>query len=381
LWAAFFAVPVLIHTAAACLPDLGALARPVDASVPPPLDTCGDELITPSENKDAGESCDPGDADVPGCSRCHVTCEGTLDETSDHCYFAAGSDDSYQAAKQRCIAANAHVVTVGSLEEAALVDGLLAANGEDGGRWVGLERIGSLGAFQAAASTEPGWPIPPATGPCWGCFAIADDSGVFADAVDAATGTLDCVGAMGNVWRRVPCTGAGPLVTICEREPPGLRLESCGGIPCVTVPFTADTKTYLIIQSPTTSDEARDFCKRLGTSLVVFDSRQEREQLARELDKLLRDPGASGLQKTLSFWVGVYRKDGPWQWEDGTLVDDGGRPPPWGNAEPAPAGGSRAYLSLRTAVYDSQLVFADERLDASEPTKRAFVCEQTRRPP
>ena len=127
-----------------------------------------------------------------------------------------------------------------------------------------------------------------AQGPCPGCFGVGADAGTFPLAdVDASDTTIDtsCVASRGGTWFRVPCSGAITRPTICEREPAGVRGQACGndGI-CFTVAQTSGEKTYLVAVSPADPETADTTCRFLdGGSLVVFDSREEREQLAHEI--------------------------------------------------------------------------------------------------
>jgi len=334
--------------------------------------------VSESADGGEGESCDPGDASVLGCVGCKITCEGLLDERTLHCYFAAGADDAFASALQRCLALNAHVVTLGSGREAELVDTLVA----DAGYWVGLARSSGLGAYVAAAPGEPGYPIVGSSGPCLGCFERGSDGGVFPALRDGGEST-ECVVSIGGRWSGVPCASSAAPVerfeTVCEREPPGLRLENCGGVPCLSLPVTRTTKSYLLFSQPMTAEDAEQSCGALGARLVTFETREERESLARELEKLLREP-------RLTAWIGLRRTDGGFVWDDGVPDGaDGGptsgtatpvRPPPWGDREPRADAGARAFLTIRDQVYDSQLVRTADEI--AEPARRAFVCEKAR---
>ncbi|AKU99563.1 hypothetical protein AKJ09_06227 [Labilithrix luteola] len=360
LVAAAFAVAIV----GACLPDL---------EVPPPATLseagvssssrgCGDGLIeTLDDGGDAGESCDPGEAGARGCEDCRITCEGTLDPVSGHCYFLGGAESSYKDALATCDQAQAHVVTFSSTAEAALVD--TVAGGSP--YWVGLAyNDAELSAYAPANREEPGAARARESGPCPGCFAIGIEAGTLPASDGGAA--VDCVASDHGQWIQVPCESA-PFAAICEREPIGLRMQSCAGGYCFTLPATVGRKTYLLVVSMDTAEQAALTCASLeGGSLVRFDSREEREQLAHEITA--RFPG----EPQLEFWIGMRNDGGVWNWDDG----DASRPPPWGDGEPAEAApGTRAYVSISAGEvppYDTQLAHTDK----GPAQVLRYVCER-----
>jgi hypothetical protein len=370
-----------VLAAAACLPDLAAIPadEPLEAAVAP-FEGCGDGVIaTLDDGGDAGESCDPGgDAQVPGCRGCRIACEGTLDPESGHCYFVSGVDESYALAAARCKAERAHVVTFASNDEISLVNDIASS-----GYWVGLsiQSADLLGAYGPPAERveEPGFPVPSAastaaSGPCEGCFGVGADAGVFplADPADVdASSEPSCVASQGgSAWFRVPCDRKGlTRTTVCEREPAGLRGKICGndGI-CLTVARTAGVKTYLVTVSAADPETAATTCGFLDSgSLVVFDSREEREQLAHEIFARYPD-------NEQQLWIGLAADGGTWSWDDGVSAADPRRPPAWGNAQPAGVTSARAFIRVNAgAAYDRQLAYADDGGRAP----RLFICQQS----
>jgi hypothetical protein len=363
---------------AACLPDLAPIVAP-EASVEavPPFQGCGDGIIaTLDDGGDAGESCDPGADAQPGCSAdCKIECTGgTIEPKTGHCYFAAGIDTSFMGANARCSLAGgrAHVVTFASQEEADLVSKLTTPAAPT--YWVGLARSSILSAYASNHAEEPGFPIPPGTASCTGCFGIgADDAGVFPSEPDG--GTTDCIAWSNGGWLQVPCSpaDAGTMTTrttICEREPIGARAQDCIGGFCFTLANTAGKKRYLVAVSATDPDTAALSCSGLdGGSLVVFESREEREQLAHEIRVRFPD------ETPQPFWIGLVEDGGAWTWADGVVaVEDAGRPLPWGNAQPGNAAGARAYMnvSTTTTAYDPQLAYADDGGKAA----RLYICQR-----
>jgi hypothetical protein len=367
----------------ACLPELDPLGPEpsADEGGPLPFVGCGDGVIaTLDDGGDAGESCDPGaiDAQVPGCRGCQLECEGVLDPTSGHCYFA-GSNVEYSAATSYCQGKGAHLLTLASLKEADLVKRLVPDGGDVAGYWVGLSRLPALGeAYGPSRAEEPGFPYPPAggfaAGPCEGCFGLGADAGVFPleeEELDASSASnAQCIAARGGAWFQVACNRGTTRTTICEREPAGRRAQDCIGGFCFTLASTAKVKRYLVVVSAAGPDEAAQTCAGLdGGSLVVLDSAEEREQLAHEI--LGRDPGAVEQQ----LWIGLAADGGVWAWEDGVpATADAGRPLPWGHAQPVASGAGRAFMRLHALAYDTQLAYADDGGKAP----RLYVCQ---RPP
>lgn len=345
--------------ALACLPDLGPLApaEPLpsdEASVAPSARSlCGDGVIaTLDDGGDAGETCDPGEAGVPfpGCTACRVACDGVVDPDSDHCYFDAGEVSSYPEAFRRCADLGAHVATFASSREVSLLGG--------GRHWVGLAQgpTARRGVYLPARADEPGWPCP-------GCFP-SRDAGLF----DPAPQTGDCVASVGGSWFAAACDdGGAPLATICEREPLGRRGTSCGGAICFTLAATAGAKTYVLFTTGDTAQNAARSCALYPNgALVRLDLADEREQLAREIEKFLpSDPPLS-----TTFWIGLAWAGGVWRWDDGEPAAS--RPPVWGDGQPPNAPAVRAFLRLRDGEVDTQLAFAEQNAEARRP----FVCQR-----
>lgn len=339
------ALGALVSLFFACLPELSALkTAPADAgdetTTIEPVNPCGDGFI----DQDGGEECDPGDAST-ACVDCKVACPGITDDASSHCYYVTdGGAGSYQAAAASC--AGGHLVTIGSDHEAAFVDGLDA-----GAYWVGASSKEALAGFGAVVETEPGVP---ADGGCPGCFArplVPGDGG--------------CLVATDGGWALSACFDAGATTTICEREPAGVRSFYCSGPYCATV--RGATKRYLIyLASAARSAAAAEECARYDQGrLAVFESREERERVVREILPLL---GPDDLPFTA--WIGVSNDGGTFTWDDGRPVEDGGRPSPWGAGQPATNAG-RAYIRVGPFL-DSQLAQAD----GVDTKLRPFICQR-----
>jgi len=364
-------VAVVVLAAPACLPDLTLREEPDasdDGALPGP--GCGDGVVQVlDDGGDSGESCDPGEADaaVKGCAACRVECEGTLDPSTGHCYFAPGTETAYPNAVSRCIAQNAHVVTFTSDAEVETVKPL--ANGRP--FWVGLAYRASFSGFESAASpSEPGYPSI-ATDRCPGCFsASTDDAGAipFDEALaDGGTTNADCVVSRADgTWRRVACTSEVEITTICEREPPGRR--QCGPS-CTAVLTTAGKKLYLAIFEDVLRETAVQSCIDWGGRLVVFGSPAERAELTRQLRLVTPEPAES------TYWVGLTSDGATWTWDDATSAAAGTpTSAPWGKAQPSTtAAGTRAFLRFAPSDYDTQLLHATDDVAAL----RGFVCERT----
>ena len=362
---ALVAASALGTVAVACLPDLATIEAkpdPLESSTPPFVG-CGDGIIASlDDGGDSGERCDPGatDADVPGCSRCQITCEdgGIVDPTSGHCYFAVGLQSGYGEAITACKSVGAHVVTLGGA-----------------GHWVGLSRLPSLGsAYGPSRAEEPGFPYPlsprgSSAGPCQGCFGVGADGGFF-PFEDAAASDVQCVAAHDGTWFQVGCDTSVNRTVICEREPAGTRATYCSGPFCFTLASTGATKRYVFFAGRADRGAAERSCASLEGSLVVLESAAEREQLAHEIIAL--DPTAVEQQ----LWLGLAQDGGGgWTWEDGVAATaEGTRPLPWGNVQPgaAPGPGARAFMRIQANAYDTQLAYADGDPRAT----RFYVCQR-----
>ncbi|MBX3219424.1 MAG: C-type lectin domain-containing protein [Labilithrix sp.] len=357
----------------ACLPDLEAFPpgpETREAAASAQALGCGDGVIeTLDDGGDAGESCDPGDAQPAGCEDCRFVCSGGIDDAG-HCYFLADDTATYAEAVSACSAARGHLVTFASDRESAFASALVATRDADAGYWVGLTFDNNLNAYGTPPNVgEPGWPS--AGSSCTGCFAVGADAGAFAPhGDDAGQRSRDCLVAERGTWLAVPCEGARPFKTLCEREPVGQRIYPCGGLLCTTIQATVGSKRYVIWQFPETADGAKALCETSypGGSLVVFDSREEREQLVREIVQRLRSP-----LEQLEVWIGLSHTNGTWTWDDGRPADGAERPLPWGKGQPTPQSSGRAFLRV-AETFDTQLAQSDE--DAMAPAQRVFVCQR-----
>jgi hypothetical protein len=341
---------------AACLPDLAPIPALPDASeTVSPLSACGDGVIeTLDDGGDAGESCDPGDAGVPGCEGCTFTCPGTFDDAG-HCYFAVDAATSLREANSACAALGAHVVTLASDREAAV-----AASNVDGGHWLGLVARDDLGSSSYAPnfgtdSREPGF-----RRACTGCYAQgADDAGSFPIyATDA--GRTDCLVAEKGQWLQTACEGQAAFATVCEREPVGVRAFFCGGPYCTTLAATAGRKRY-VFGPAVSASEAAKFCRAYDDGhLVMLDSREEREQLVREI---------VARYGRVAVWIGLSRGgDGGFLWDDGAPAS--ARPLPWGADQPGPYG-TQAFLRIDVAAFDTQLAYVGD-----DEAPRIVACQR-----
>lgn len=368
-----------LASAGACLPDLAALPEEgEDASSPAQAVACGDGIIdTLDDGGDAGESCDPGDAQSAGCERCQFVCSGAIDDAG-HCYFMADPTSTISAALSACRAAKAHLVTFSSRREFDFATSFLASH--DAGNaafWVGLYKRSDLNSAYGPPTdlNEPGWPR--ASNTCPGCFAIgADEAGAFAlRAGDAASSEgPDCLVAENGEWLQVPCVETTPpslYATLCEREPVGERGQLCTGQGvCMTIPSTVGSKRYVLHVVPATADGAAAYCRNnYNGSLVVLETPEEREQLVREI-MLNRN----GLLAPATVWIGLSLSEGgAWAWDDGVVANGAPRPLPWGSEQPAGAGARRAFLRIGDQ-FDTQLARSED--DAGADARRPFVCQR-----
>jgi hypothetical protein len=327
----------------ACLPDLpGAKGQAEGGGTPP----CGDGYI----DIDAGEQCDPGqgqtDAGAGGCNaNCRMECNGGLVwDQNNHCYFGAGAAPSLGAAGTTCgPQAAAHVVTFGSEAEYGEVRAFFELR--EGGTdpfWVGLSP-----GYVSVFDYEPGW------GPtCSGCYSYTEDASapLPAFALPPDSGQNEpCVVAISDAssWEQYPCARMAGTRVICEREPVGQQIRQCDAGFCIDLVYTHATKRYVYQPAPVTAAQAVASCAALGGKLVVLASREEREQLWRQLSLLSVPP--------TTFWIGLTLLDAgapdaasTWKWDDGTLLEDvpDAHPSPWGDFAPTPSGPyKRAYMA------------------------------------
>jgi hypothetical protein len=363
----------------ACLPDLDRTPLPAAAEAGPvvlPKNACGDGFIdttAPAGSLPDGgvayEECDPGAGGaVAGCTDgCRLTCDGgVVDPRTQHCYFALSPQTHENDAVGACGPFRAHVATFVSDDEVALV-----RDAGFGSFWVGLSYVSSLAGYQSVevVNGEPGWNYP-SNGPvCAGCYARIDPTSFpyFPPlGPDAATpDPLDCVtSADGGAWTAVPCNSPPPSPqTLCEREPPGSRASVCNGGICVTL--AATSKKYIYVPTETAADDARTFCRSLANgNLVLFDTREEREELVRELARFI-GPG-----EEVDFWIGIAAGEGGgFVWDDGK--PETARPSAWGFDAGAASTSARAFVSVQGKnPIDQGLAHADPGT-SSYP----FVCE------
>jgi hypothetical protein len=333
---------------AACIPDLQTSGS-----------YCGDGFVDSA----AGEECDLGPEKAPGCtSACKIDCaKGFLDPITAHCYLVLPAITSRAQAESACQANGAHLVTFGSEEELFRLIPQLPSTVEN--YWVGLERDPTTGVHTSVTPEEPGWA--PKTR-CTGCWAKTDAKDEM-PRVGVGTAPFPCVVGTTQVaqpWVQTRCEVNVPITPICEREPPGRTASECGGAVCITLRRTPG-KRYEYFRTSATADAAASACASLGGSLVVLESREEREALVREVSGFSKDP--------FSFWIGLAHKDGAWTWEDGAKLGTKDRPDPWGDREPrALANGTRAYVTAHLGAYDTQLAHADSG------GERPYVCQLPR---
>jgi hypothetical protein len=367
--------------AAICATAIGlglACIRDLPPDQPPPrVPRCGDGYVDLA----AGEQCDPGpgfqDAGVGGCSStCQVECPGLVLPYNLHCYELAAPDQNTltPGARGRCsgLPGNAHVVTFASETEFDDVARYVSAT-DAGPFWVGLWRAPDF--YNSVVDYEPGW-----SPECPGCYAHTEDAGAPLPRTAYASdgGQPGCVGASSDLsrasWQAISCNLPIALRVVCEREPLGLHWKECEAGICIELAATHPTKRYVYRAVPALSADAEQDCVRLGGSLVVLESREEREQLWRELSRLpLSQP---------RLWIGLSPGGGSsadsgggagaafWVWDDGTRTDaPDAHPSPWAIGEPAMT--SRAML-----VYETQRPI-DNTLAETDGTAVAlpYVCQ------
>jgi hypothetical protein len=359
------AAGVAVVATLSCVPDL-----PADVPAPvPEAGGCGDGII----DLTAGEECDPGPQLTDGgvcSSNCKVVCPGLKWPANDHCYELQNAEKSLKTtAETVCNALNgSHVATFASEAELGAAveyvrDNVLAATDY----WVGL--VDGTYRYSSVVADEPGW-----SPQCSGCYAHTDVATApltLPKTVEAGAGCvigtlLKSDPALVPPWEQHACDSVLAVHVLCEREPLGTHARMCDGGACIDLVFTAGTKDYLYVSAPLTASQAEAYCasQRSGGSLVVLESRDEREQLWREIAPL--DPNDE------SVWIGLATDDaGLWTWDDGTR-SDAGYPPPWAVGEPH-ADAGRAFMA-----YDPNNLPVDNTLAqtaSDETTALPFVCQ------
>jgi hypothetical protein len=378
---------------AACIPDLppDGLAAAADGSTPDAIPDegaateggspdsasashCGNGMIELELN----EQCDPGgalgDAGTAFCSpSCQMLCPdgGFLWSSNDHCYTLAGESPSLPEAGTLC--SPGHVVTFASDDEFEAVTGALGSS-DDGGPysfWVGM-RAHLLGDNHYDAVVvpryEPGW-----SPDCSGCYARATgDGGDFAHN-DAGNGG-DCVRSRASpsvpYWEKSACLGAPKMRVICEHEPEEARLlPATTGLFYFDLVSTYGKKSYVYDDlMPVTEANAEATCVSHGGTLVILQSRDEREQLWKQLSQT----------SATRVWIGLATSDAGWAWDDEAGADPDASPSAWAIGEPSPlgpaadGGSRRAYLAL-TDQHPVDTTLA--RTEPLGPPNPGVVCE------
>jgi hypothetical protein len=156
---------------------------------------------------------------------------------------------------------------------------------------------------------------------------------------------------------------------------------------CFDLVWTYGKKTYVYGFNPLPADAAEQTCRALGGRLIVLRSRDEREQLWKEL------VNQSFVPTPVSVWIGLSKGpvsgvadagiDGDasdaasgggtasgWIWDDDASAD--AYPSPWGWGRPHTGESTRAYLySEQPAASDNTLA----RNDGPMPAALPYVCE------
>jgi hypothetical protein len=351
----------------ACIADL-----PPDQTAPSPptnLGQCGDGYIDLA----AGEECDPGtpDAASAGCSaRCKVLCSGLKWAINDHCYEAT-SDTAASlqgGASSRCAAFRGlgHVVTFASEREFDSVSRYLE-DADAGAFWVGLWQAPDR--FNSVSAYEPGW-----SDTCPGCYAhTLDPKAPLPRSPEAIAdpGAAGCVEGLPDsgkgTWLQYPCSGAGRLAIVCEHEPEGVHSTTCEAGICVELVATHTAKTYVYEPLAQTWTDAEAQCRSLGGTLVVLDSRDEREQLWLELSRLRVPP--------TRIWIGLAPAEpaepdaSRWIWDDDADAPDA-HPSPWGIGQPSRDAPAFLLHSPTQPPVDDTLAHTDPSIHALP-----YVCQ------
>jgi hypothetical protein len=359
------AIAVAVAVAVGCIPDLPAdsVDAQDEAAPPPGPPRCGDGIIQLGDE----EQCDPGvlaeDAAIGSCTRdCKMTCAGPptgfVWSRNNHCYTLVATQAASldQTAVGDCTGGS-HVLTLASEQELQAVTSSMTLGAPDA-FWMGLDPvIGPSNEYTALAFYEPGW-----APTCPGCF--AHDSPTV-----PLPGSGGCVEAFSDPdasWQQYPCSDAGKIHVICEREPTaGVQSQKCDGGVCIDLVWTFPQKQYVYVSQKLGGDDAEAYCEALGGTLVILQSRDEREQLWRELSRM------AGVGVPTDIWIGLSFVDAGWVWGDDASLD--AYPSPFGNGQPKGIG-SRAYL-VQSSGPPQPLDTTLGHNDVVSTTALSFVCQ------
>jgi hypothetical protein len=140
---------------------------------------------------------------------------------------------------------------------------------------------------------------------------------------------------------------------------------------CIDLVATQRAKSYVYELSPASWADAESRCRDLGGSLVVLESRDEREQLWFELSKLPSSP--------TRVWIGLAPSaddagdDGGtvWTWDDGTNANaPDAHPSPWGIGQPSASAPAFLDNTPSQAPVDDTLAHTDSTVHTLP-----FVCQ------
>jgi len=357
-----------------CIPDLPSSAGSSDAasdagigdqaSVDAAPPRCGDGII----QLEAGEQCDPGSGSTAatGCGAdCRMQCEGgVVWPRNNHCYLDDDYADSIQGAIDKCNKIGGHVITLASEEELQA-----AVTAIDGGQyWVGLNAAGVQPGYDSLVNTEPGW-----SSICSGCYAHVPEGGTaLPDTGGCVRGYVD----PNRSWELVSCfADGGARHVICEREPHGSLGVACEAGVCIDLVWTWGSKRYVYVRDAALADDAEQACRAMGGTLVVLQSRDERDQLWKELFHLPTGGGAT----PAVIWIGLSASEdagsdaSAWTWDDD--AGEGAYPPEWAQREPL-GPFPRAYMYQTNTDPVLQLDVTLARNDPKSMTSKfSYVCQ------
>jgi hypothetical protein len=254
-----------------------------------------------------------------------------------------------------------HVVTFASEREL----GLVATSARFSPFWIGLRQTANLSDEYTTVDDldEPGWSTT-----CAGCYAHVNPGEKITTGAkyngNCVTGEQDDT-LPAHPWHASICGAVGDASvtreTICEREPLGTRASYCGGPICFTVPATLGRKSYSLDPSALSAADAITECNSRGGRLVVYESAEEREQVASVV-------ATETVSPVTTFWIGLASNAGAWAWDDPSGIT----PLPWGMGEPSlDASTARAYVTTARGAVDSDLARAGDPSEA-----HPFVCER-----
>lgn len=126
-----------------------------------------------------------------------------------------------------------------------------------------------------------------------------------------------------------------------------------------------DCKYHINFQNKSALSTANITCRSLGGSLAMIKTEAIQRFLENSTAQLY------GTLSNISFWIGGYKRNGQWMWDDLTSIENGTGFTKWSENSPNSRGGGLIMSSQRNASAWMNLHWFDE----NESSEEGFVCE------